>query len=95
METCINYCEPGYAYISSDERKWINHIRRLAVENPGVVIIMKEPEDNDGTIYAKFPQKWIKVRPPKKMDMTDEQRAALAARFAKAREKKKEGRINE
>lgn len=85
METCINYCEPGTAYMSSDERKWINKIRKLNVEHPGECIIVKEPEANGGSIYAKFPISWIKVRPPKRVSMTDEQRARAAERLARNR----------
>lgn len=73
--------------MSSDERKWINNIRKLAEANPEQVVILKQPEENGGAIYAKFPQKWIKVRPPRKVDLTDEQRAIIAARFADAKEK--------
>lgn len=80
METCINYCEPGFAFISSDERRWINHIRKLQHSYPDECIIIKQPEDNGGFIYAKFPQKWAKVRPPR--SVSEAQRAASAERLA-------------
>lgn len=83
MDTCINYCEPGFAFMSSDERRWINAIRRLAEKKPDECFILKQPEQNGGFIYAKFPQKWVRVRPPKEMSMTDERRANL---FGKHRE---------
>lgn len=88
METCINYCEPGWAYMSSDERRWINKIQRLAESHPEECVILKKPEDNGGFIYARFPQKWARVSPPVKRIMTDEQRAEVAERFAKARKAK-------
>lgn len=75
METCINYCEPGWAYMSSDERRWINHMRKLAELRPAECIIIKQPEDNDGFIYSKFPVEWTRVAPPRQVSMTDEQRA--------------------
>ena len=34
----------------------------------------------DGCINAKFPAKWLKIAPPIKRNMTDEQRAALSER---------------
>ena len=83
MDTVINYCEPGYAYMSSDERRWINAIHKLAAQKPDECIVMCEPEDNHGFIYAKFPQKWVRVKPPKEIVMSDEQRANL---FGKRRE---------
>ena len=80
METCINYCEPGWAFVSSDERKWVNRLRKLAHEKPGECVILKQPEDNEGFIYAKVPQKWVKIAPPRTVELTDEQREALAER---------------
>ena len=26
IETCIEYCEPGWAYMSSNEQRWINQL---------------------------------------------------------------------
>ena len=75
METCINYCErDGWAYMSSDEKRWITRIRKLATARPDECIIMKQPEDNGGFIYARFPQKWARVNPPRQVIMTEEQR---------------------
>ena len=65
METCFNYCGDK-GYMSSDERKWIGRIRR---------------ENNDGCIYAELPKEWLQVRPPKKMNYTDEQRQILSDRM--------------
>lgn len=80
METCFNYCgEKGY--MSSDERKWIGRIRRLKEQHPDEVRIITEPEDNDGYIYAELPKEWLQVRPPKKMNYTDEQRQILSDRM--------------
>lgn len=80
METCFNYCgEKGY--MSSDERKWIGRIRRLKEQHPDEVRIITEPEDNDGCIYAELPKEWLQVRPPKKMNYTDEQRQILSDRM--------------
>lgn len=83
METCINYCEPGFAFMSSDERKWINKIHKLAEEKPDEVVIMKEPNVNGGFIYAKFPQKWVRIRPPRNMPISDEKRELLLKNLKK------------
>ena len=77
METCINYCEPGYAFMSTDERRFINLLRKFAAQKPDECIILKQPEQNGGFIYAKFPQKWVKVRPAKEISITDEKREIL------------------
>lgn len=81
IETCIEYCEPGWAYMSSNEQRWINQLRKLAAERPDDCIIMKQPENNSGFIYAKFDQKWVRVRPPRESSMTDEQRKLAAERL--------------
>ena len=63
METCINYTDLKVAFISSDELKWINRIHKLKEERPDEVVIIREPEHNDGCIYAKIPPQWVKVIP--------------------------------
>ena len=83
METCINYCEPGFAYISSDERRWITKVIALANDHPDECIIIKHPQDNDGFIYAKFPQKWARIAPPR--HMSDEQKAIAGERLRRFR----------
>ena len=85
METCINYCEPGWAYMSSDEHRWKKRLTRLAKEHPDECFIMKKPEENDGFIYAKFPLRWVKIYPPRTFNMTDEQKRAAAERLARCR----------
>ena len=80
METCFNYCGDK-GYMSSDERKWIGRIRRLKEQHPEEVRIIAEPENNDGCIYAELPKEWLQVRPPKKMNYTDEQRQILSERM--------------
>ena len=53
-ETSWNYIsDDNIAYFSSSERKWITKIRKLAEANPNEVKIVREPEDNGGTIYAQ------------------------------------------
>lgn len=87
METCINYCEPGFAYMSSDERRWINRIRQLNEKHPDECIILRQPETNEGCIYAKFPIKWVRVSPPKQVVLTDEDRAKRREILLKSRRK--------
>ena len=92
METCINYCEPGWAYMSSDERRWISHLRKLADAHPDECVIIKQPEDNGGFIYCRFPQKWARVNPTRQIVMDDEKRANLCKNLQKIRESKQSKR---
>lgn len=88
-ETCINYiAEDDYAIFCSSEAKWIHKILKLRERHPDVVDIIHAPEDNHGMLYAHVPKSWIKVSPPRQVNYTDEQRAAMAERLAAAREKK-------
>lgn len=80
METCFSYTN-DVCYMSSDERKWINRIQRLAEERPDEVRILASPENNDGCIYATLPAKWVQARPPRVCTLTDEQKEASAQRL--------------
>lgn len=88
METAMGYLteDEGRAWFSSDEKKWKNRIMKLADEYPEQVKITVYPEDNDGCINAWIPAKWIRVKPPIKRSLTDEQRMAMSERLKKARE---------
>ena len=85
-ETCFNWTENGPCFVSSDDRHWIAVIRRVAKEHPEDVTILAEPQNNDGCIYAKIPTSYIHVyKPRKKMELTNEQRAAVVDRLKKNR----------
>ena len=73
METTVSYtCET--MFVSSDQLKWINRIRKLKEEHPDEVTILEQPETNDGCIYAKVPAEWLKIGPPRTVTMTEEQK---------------------
>ena len=80
-ETCVTYCDKSPAFFSSDEKKWINKIRKLKEQFPDQVTIDREPETNDGCICAKFPASWIKVMPKKKRELTEDQREEMRERL--------------
>jgi len=89
MDTTFGYCDKDNGFFSSDEFAWITRIRKWAEEYPDEVIILKQPEENYGCIYAKVPPDWLKRMGPKKHHpMTDEQKAVAAERLRKMREAK-------
>jgi len=92
METCINYCTTDCAYVSSDERHWITRVHKLAEEYPEQVKIIAEPKQNDGCIYATVPVKWVRINPPKKCNLTDEQKAEMSARLKRVHRNSSEQR---
>ena len=81
METCFNYTNTETAYFSSDERRYVNKVRKLKEQYPEQVRIIAEPEENNGCIYCELPSRWFTIRVPKKMNFTDEQREEMAERM--------------
>lgn len=60
----------------------VNRLRKLAEENPDDVRILN---DQGYGLKMDVPVKWIKIRKPKKMNFTDEQKAAMAERLRASR----------
>lgn len=81
IETCFNYCDLKVAFFSSNERRWINKIHRLKEQNPEEVEIIREPEENDGCIYCRLPASWLKVSPPRTLNLSEEQRQEKSRRM--------------
>ena len=81
IEVGINYTDRDeHAFFSANERRHVKTILRLAEEYPDEVTIKIMPENNGGHILAWIPKRWIRITPPIKRDLTDEQRAELSAR---------------
>lgn len=84
-----------YASISTDERTYITQIRKLAEKYPEDVIIKREPEENDGCMYAWLPAKWFRLQKPKTLNLTEEQRAERRERFAKVMGNPEDSSVND
>lgn len=90
-ETCYDHdADFDYGCITTNEGVWIRKIIKLSEEYPDQVLITKRPEDNQSYLVAQVPKSWFVIRPPKKMNLSEEQKDALRDRMAKAREKRKE-----
>lgn len=88
-ETCIDYITTDdYATFCSNEKRWINKINKLSAKYPSEVQINYTPEQNQGMICAQVPKSWLKVSPPRKINLTEEQRAAAAERLRNTRKGK-------
>lgn len=88
-ETCVEYINADdMATFCSAERRWINKILKLQEAHPDDVEIVCMPEENQGNILAHIPKSWVKISPPRQVNYTDEQKAAMAERLAAAREKR-------
>lgn len=62
-----------------------NRALRLAEEYPEEVEIRREPDENGGFLVAKIPVKWVKIAPPRRLELTDEQKEELRERLSVAR----------
>lgn len=81
METSIDYIDYTVAVVSTDEPKWHRRIRAYKEQYPDEVRIKTEPEGNDGNMVATVPVKWVRIKPPKRVNLTDEEKAVRAERL--------------
>lgn len=86
-ETSIEYLTCNdYATLYSSEAKWMRKIKQLKTDYPDSVQIINETSES---MVVHIPKSWLKVTPPRKMTLTDEQRAAAKERMLTARKNKK------
>ncbi len=82
QETIINFNEEEKeASVYTFNRALQRKLARLAEEHPDECRKAKTWQPGESVEYI-VPKKWIKVSPPKKVNYTDEQKAALAERLA-------------
>lgn len=68
------------ATVTLHDMRLKNRVMKLAEEYPNEVTIKVMPEQNHGFLVAHVPKKWVRINPPIKREMTEEQRQALAER---------------
>ena len=57
----------------------INRVKKLAEQFPDECQIVAENQDS--SIVAHFPVKWIRIQRPNQRDLTEEERAEIRERF--------------
>lgn len=78
-ENCIDFLRGSkVATCYFTQRRFISRMKELAREHPEECEICEE--NRDGSIVARFPSSWVKISPPRKLDLTDEQRESLRER---------------
>lgn len=85
METACGYLDDKVMWVSTDERRMITHLLKLAEKRPDEVKIVARPEENDGCLYLKCPASYLKINPPVRQNLSDEQRVALRERMKSMR----------
>ena len=83
-ETIINFNEEEKtASIYTYNKALRNKRNKLVGVNPDIHVIRSSDEMSE----FEVPKSWIKVSPPKQVNLSDEQRAAIAARLQASRNK--------
>lgn len=65
--------------VSTDERTWKNRLAKLAEQNPAEVECVAV--NKDGSVMYHVPASWLRLRPPVKRNMTEEQKQAARDRL--------------
>lgn len=83
-ETIINFNEEEKtASVYTYNKSLRNKLNKLVGVNPDIHVIRSSDEMSE----FEVPKSWIKVSPPKQVNLSDEQRAAIAARLQASRNK--------
>lgn len=83
-ETIINFNEEEkVASVYTYNKSLRNKLNKLLGVNQDIHLIRSSDEMSE----FEVPKSWIKVSPPKQVNLSDEQRAAIAARLQASRNK--------
>lgn len=74
--------------VCTGQMVWKNRLARLARENPEQVEHLIT--NLDGSVVYHVPKAWVKISPPRKVNMSEEQKAISAERLRRYRESKAE-----
>lgn len=66
------------AAITASQKKLINRLKKLNEENPDEMVLIT---NQDGSVFAKVPVDWIKIKKPTKRELTEEERQEMAETF--------------
>lgn len=75
-------------YFSTNIKREILRMTNYADARPDEVAILKESETNGGYLVALVPKTWFSVKPPRKRNLSDEQRAIISKRMLEMRNRK-------
>ena len=66
------------AMVTVHSQKQKTALLRLAKAHPDKVKVVVHPRGNGGFLIAHLPVSWIQIRPPRKLELTAEQRKTLS-----------------
>lgn len=73
------------ATVTLHDMRLKNRVMKLAEEYPDEVTIKAMPEKNHGYLVAHVPKKWVKINPPVKIELSEEQRQERRERMLRIR----------
>ena len=76
------------ATVTLSQERYKTKIEKLAKERPDECKIIAR--NTDGTILAHVPVSWVKISPPRKVEMSDERKEQLRQQLASARNNREE-----
>lgn len=71
----------------SCNKSWRDKLKKLQRENPHDVKVISD-NSSWGAYEIEFPKSWIKIKPPRKSNLTEEEKKSIGDRLAKARQSK-------
>lgn len=78
-ETYANYhSDSDKMWVSTNERAMITKMMRY--DGHGMTVL-RSPEENDGYLYCEVPKSWLKVVPPRKLNLSEDERAVRRERL--------------
>jgi len=95
-ETVIEHCEGDkYAAITAAEPSMVNRLKKLSrnlSRNRAEISAQFEAiaENEDGSLFVHVPWSWVRIAPPKQVNMTDEQRKAASERMKALKDRQKQ-----
>lgn len=85
VENVIDFIKDSdRATVTFSQGRFKSRIEQLAKSRPDECRIVARNED--GSLCAQIPVKWVKISPPREMQLTDEQRREIGKRLAKSKE---------
>lgn len=89
MENVIEFLNgQKRATVTLSQGRYKTKVEKLAKERPDECKILAR--NHDGTILAHVPTSWVKISPPRKVEMSEDRKEELRKQLANARNKKEE-----
>ncbi len=96
-ETSIDYCSGDeFVTVYTNDKTYVQKLKAMYKTNRDNILdwVEYKVEGEPDTIKARVPKKWFKfISPPRKVNLSEEEKAKRAERMAKAREAKKKENV--